>query len=92
MYKRQVLHLNSQIKGESYIPQGTVIGQIYPNLSEAKNVAITYYVNSVSYTHLSHNTLENYLTTLTDSLLFYSVPRFDVKGRALLQRLSLIHI
>lgn len=41
-----VLHLNSQIKGESYIPQGTVIGQIYPNLSEAKNVAITYYVNS----------------------------------------------
>jgi len=41
-----VLHLNSQIKGESYIPQGTVIGQIYPNLSEAKNLAITYYVNS----------------------------------------------
>ena len=41
-----VLHLNSQIKGQSYIPQGTVIGQIYPNLSEAKNVAITYYVNS----------------------------------------------
>lgn len=41
-----VLHLNSQIKGESYIPQGTVIGQIYPNLSKAKNVAITYYVNS----------------------------------------------
>ena len=41
-----VLHLNSQIKGESYIPQGTVIGQIYPNLSEAKHVAITYYVTS----------------------------------------------
>lgn len=41
-----VLHLNSQIKGRSYIPQGTVIGQIYPNLSKAKNVAITYYVNS----------------------------------------------
>lgn len=37
---------------------------------------------------ISHNTLENYLTTLTDSLLFYSVPRFDVKGRALLQRLE----
>lgn len=37
---------------------------------------------------ISHNTLENYLTTLTDSLLFYSVPRFDVKGRALLQRLG----
>ena len=28
------------------------------------------------------------MTTLTDSLLFYSVPRFDVKGRALLQRLE----
>ena len=37
---------------------------------------------------ISHNTLEDYLTTLTDSLLFYSVPRFDVKGRALLQRLE----
>lgn len=37
---------------------------------------------------ISHNTLENYLTTLTDSLLFYSVPRFDVKGKALLQRLE----
>ena len=37
---------------------------------------------------ISHNTLENYLTTLTDSLLFYSVPRFDVKGRALLRRLE----
>ena len=37
---------------------------------------------------ISHNTLENYLTTLTDSLLFYSVPRFDVKGRELLQRLE----
>ena len=41
-----VLHLNNQIKGESYIPQGTVIGQIYPNLSKAKTVTITYYVNS----------------------------------------------
>lgn len=37
---------------------------------------------------ISHNTLEKYLTILTDSLLFYSVPRFDVKGRALLQRLE----
>lgn len=41
-----VLHLNNQIKGESYIPQRTVIGQIYPNLSKAKTVTITYYVNS----------------------------------------------
>ena len=37
---------------------------------------------------ISHNTLEDYLTTLTDSLLFYSVPRFDIRGRALLQRLE----
>ena len=39
-------------------------------------------------TSISHDTLEKYLTILTDSLLFYSVPRFDVKGRALLQRLE----
>ncbi len=37
---------------------------------------------------ISHATLENYLTTLVDSLLFYAVPRFDVKGRKLLQRLE----
>ena len=39
-------------------------------------------------TSISHDTLEKYLKALTDSLLFYSVPRFDVKGRALLQRLE----
>lgn len=37
---------------------------------------------------ISNNTLENYLDVLTDSFLFYSVPRFDVKGRKLLQRLE----
>lgn len=37
---------------------------------------------------VSHISLDNYLQTLTDSLLFYAVPRFDVKGRALLQRLE----
>ncbi|HHW7568264.1 TPA: ATP-binding protein [Mannheimia haemolytica] len=37
---------------------------------------------------VSHISLDNYLQTLTDSLLFYAVPRFDVKGRALLQRLA----
>ena len=37
---------------------------------------------------ISHATLENYLNTLVDSLLFYAVPRFDVKGRKLLQRLE----
>ena len=39
-------------------------------------------------TSISHDTLEKYLKALTDSLLFYSVPRFDLKGRALLQRLE----
>lgn len=37
---------------------------------------------------ISHVALENYLNTLVDSLLFYAVPRFDVKGRNLLQRLE----
>lgn len=37
---------------------------------------------------ISNNTLESYLNAVTDSLLFYSVPRFDVKGRKLLQRLE----
>ncbi|MFA9487550.1 MULTISPECIES: ATP-binding protein [unclassified Mannheimia] len=41
---------------------------------------------------LSHTSLENYLQTLTDSLLFYAVPRFDVKGRALLQRLEKYYV
>ncbi|MGT2958167.1 ATPase [Streptococcus bovimastitidis] len=39
-------------------------------------------------TQISHHALDNYLDTLTDSLLFYAVPRFDVKGRSLLQRLE----
>ncbi|NQM38747.1 ATP-binding protein [Streptococcus suis] len=37
---------------------------------------------------IAHATLEQYLNSLTDSLLFYAVPRFDVKGRSLLQRLE----
>ena len=37
---------------------------------------------------ISHHSLESYLNTLIDSLLFYAVPRFDVKGRKLLQRLE----
>lgn len=35
---------------------------------------------------LSYTSLENYLSTLTSSLLFYSVPRFDIKRRKLLKR------
>lgn len=41
---------------------------------------------------ISQNTLDNYLQSLTDSLLFYAVPRFDVKGRALLQRLEKYYV
>ncbi|MFA9500263.1 ATP-binding protein [Mannheimia sp. E30BD] len=41
---------------------------------------------------LSHTSLENYLQALTDSLLFYAVPRFDVKGRVLLQRLEKYYV
>lgn len=41
---------------------------------------------------IAHNTLETYLDGLTDSLLFYAVPRFDVRGRALLQRLEKYYV
>lgn len=37
---------------------------------------------------VSNTTLEGYLDALLDSLLFYAVPRFDVRGRTLLQRLE----
>lgn len=37
---------------------------------------------------ISHVALEHYLTALVESLLFYAVPRFDVRGRKLLQRLE----
>lgn len=37
---------------------------------------------------VSNTTLEGYIDALLDSLLFYAVPRFDVKGRTLLQRLE----
>lgn len=37
---------------------------------------------------VSNTTLDGYLNALLDSLLFYAVPRFDVKGRTLLQRLE----
>lgn len=50
------------------------------SLNKLKN---TLKSNQVS---ISHASLEKYLTTLTDSLLFYEVARFDVKGRSLLER------
>ncbi|MFT4186897.1 MAG: ATP-binding protein [Micrococcaceae bacterium] len=36
----------------------------------------------------NNTTLERYVSALCDGLLLYSVPRFDVKGRELLQRLE----
>ncbi|NEW62607.1 AAA family ATPase [Granulicatella sp. zg-ZJ] len=50
--------------------------------NKIKNTLISQHVT------ISHSSLENYLEALTDSLLFYAVPRFDVKGRELLQRLE----
>lgn len=41
---------------------------------------------------ISHVTLENYLNALVEGQLFYSVPRFDVKGRNLLQRLEKYYV
>lgn len=37
---------------------------------------------------VSRNALDKYVDALTDSLLFYATPRYDVKGRNLLQRLE----
>lgn len=50
------------------------------SLNKLKN---TLKSNQVS---IAHASLEKYLNTLTDSLLFYEVARFDVKGRSLLER------
>lgn len=36
----------------------------------------------------SHHTVENYLQALTESYLFYKVPRYDIKGKNLLRTLE----
>src|SRR5699024_3490138 len=41
---------------------------------------------------ISNVTLEKYIDSFTESLLFYSVQRYDVKGRALLKRLEKYYI
>jgi len=37
---------------------------------------------------ISHHTVENYLQALTESYLFYKVPRYDVKGKNMLRTLE----
>jgi predicted AAA+ superfamily ATPase len=41
---------------------------------------------------VSHKTISEYLKYLIDSLLFYKVPRFDVKGKHLLQTLDKYYV
>ena len=73
-------------------PNPTIIERIVRNLLSSTGSLIS--TNKIrntlvsQNTSISHDTLEKYLKALIDSLLFYSVPRFDVKGRALLQRLE----
>ena len=73
-------------------PNPTIIERIVRNLlSNTGSLISTNKIRNTlvsQNTSISHDTLEKYLKALTDSLLFYSVPRFDVKGRALLQRLE----
>jgi len=37
---------------------------------------------------VSHHTVENYLQALTESYLFYKVPRYDIKGKNILRTLE----
>lgn len=41
-----ILHLNNEVKGSQVIPQGTLIGEIYPNLSENNKVHVEMYLFS----------------------------------------------
>ncbi len=41
-----IIHLNSEFEGKNLIPSGSEIAQIYPNITESKEVLITYYVTS----------------------------------------------
>lgn len=41
---------------------------------------------------ISNTTLEKYISAILDSYLFYSVPRYNVRGRALLQRLEKFYV
>ncbi|MEW4353538.1 bacteriocin secretion accessory protein [Streptococcus pneumoniae] len=41
-----IIHLNQEFEGKNLIPNGSEIAQIFPNISETKEVFITYYVTS----------------------------------------------
>lgn len=41
-----IIHLNSEFEGKNLIPSGSEIAQIYPNITETREVLITYYVTS----------------------------------------------
>lgn len=44
--KEGIIHLNQEFEGKNLIPNGSEIAQIFPNISETKEVFITYYVTS----------------------------------------------
>lgn len=41
-----IIHLNEEFEGKSLIPTGSEIAQIYPNITDTKEVLIAYYVTS----------------------------------------------
>ncbi|MGT2800001.1 bacteriocin secretion accessory protein [Streptococcus marmotae] len=41
-----IIHFNSEFEGKNLIPNGSEIAQIYPNISETREVLISYYVPS----------------------------------------------
>lgn len=41
-----IVHLNSEFEGKNLVPSGSEIAQIYPDITETKEVLITYYVTS----------------------------------------------
>ena len=60
-----ILHLNNQLEGASYIPKGTVIGEIVPDINKEKDISIIYYVNSNYIKHLAkHQTVRFTLNTI----------------------------
>ena len=41
-----IIHLNSELEGKNRIPTGTEIAQIFPVITDTKEVLITYYISS----------------------------------------------
>ena len=48
-----IVHLNDEVEGATIIPQGTVIAQVYPDLSQIRKVKIRAYVSSKDISRLS---------------------------------------